>query len=343
VGIAAILGVTATPGSTRIARPHARAARSDFPLVAIHYEFRQDEFATHYTVVNTGDPNGSLDLANATYDWTLTPPANDPTCNNHGVTTGTTSEFIWHHGDVQQPGHDDGCHHDGLGANGHQGTVAVQVRDSKWVCTASYLGTQAPDGSPVGNAPGSCFAPVAPPPPPTCKCSKVESFLNNFHIFGAGTTRIEFDVVWRLTCTPGESAGCQGRVSVLAPRGANFLAQGGKTLRPAKPVIAKVACAGPCDKSTEGRETLQYVALATFRDARGKSHTVPVPKFTPKGRAGQTFIVKLGLTCISPTGVPGVSTVKILKLKFDALGQVDYKGSDLNGDGRADRGQLKGF
>jgi hypothetical protein len=34
---------------------------------------------------------------------------------------------------------------------------------------------------------------------------------------------------------------------------------------------------------------------------------------------------------------------KTLTPKFDGLGQVDYKDSDLNGDGSRDRGQLKRF
>ncbi len=348
VGIAAVLGVAAPTAGTRIGHPQRQAVGTGLPLVAIHFEFRSDEFATHYTVVNTGDPNGSLDLANANYVWTLKPPDNDPTCNNHGTLTGTGSEFVWKHGDVGQEGHDDGCHHDiGLPGNGHQGTVSVQVQDGKWSCTASYTGTQAADGSPSGNGPaGDCIAPVAPPPPPPpppCKCSKVEAFLNNFHIFGAGTTRIEFDVKWQITCTAGAGKGCKGRVNVLAPRGANFLMLGGKTLRPARPTIVKVECAGPCGQATQGHETLQYVAFQTVVDAKGKKHSLPNPRFTPGGRANHALKIKLGLICISPNGVPGFPTTKTLTLEFDRLGQVDYKSSDLNGDGAPDKGQLKRF
>jgi hypothetical protein len=348
VGLTAALGVAVAPAGTRIVRPQRPAAATTFPLVAIHFEFRQDEFATHYTVVNTGDPNGTVNLAGANYVWTLKPPANDPSCNNHGTLTGTANEFVWKHGDVNEAGHDDGCHHDGLGLNGHEGTVSVQVQDGKWVCNASYTGTQGVDGSPSGNGPaGDCFAPVAPPPPPpppACKCSKVKAFLNNFHVFGAGTTRIEFDVKWQITCTAGAApAGCKGRVLVLAPRGANFLMQGGTTVRPATPTIVKVECAGPCGKATEGDETLQYVAIQTVTDKKGKKHGVQNPKFTPQGRAGKTFVIKLGLICISPTGTPGFPTTETLMLKFDKLGQVDYKGSDLNGDTKPDRGQLQGF
>ena len=343
-----MLGGGASAAGTRIVHPQRQAAGAGSPLVAIHFDFRSDEFATHYTVVNTGDPNGSVDLANANYVWKLKPPENDSTCDNHGTLTGTAKEFVWKHGNVGEPGHDDGCHHDiGLPGSGHQGTVAVQVQDGKWVCDASYTGTQAADGSASGNGPpGDCFVPVAPPPPPPpapCKCSKVEAFLNNFHVFGAGTTRIEFDVKWQITCTAGAGNGCNGRVNVLAPRGADFLMQGGKTLRPGHPTIVKVECGGACGRSTQGGESLQYVAFQTVVNAKGKKRTVPNPRFTPEGRANRTFKIKLGLVCVSPSGVPGFPTTKTLTLKFDRLGQVDYKSSDLNGDGAPDKGQLKRF
>ncbi len=154
-------------------------------------------------------------------------------------------------------------------------------------------------------------------------------FLSNFHVFGAGTTRIEFDVRWQITCTAGAGRGCKGRVNVLAPRGANFLEQGGKTVRPEKPTILRVECAGKCNKSTRGEDTLQYGAIQNVVDKKGKKHTVQNPGFTPEGRAGKTFTIKLGLVCISPTGVPGFPVRKTLKVTFDKLGQVDYKKSVL--------------
>jgi hypothetical protein len=343
VGVAVMLGVATSTAGTKTVRPQTPAVETGLPLVAIHFEFRLDEFATHYTVVNTGDPNGSLDLANANYVWTLAPPRDDSTCNNHGNLTGTAREFVWKHGDVDQPGHDDGCHHpNDLPGTGHQGTVSVQVQDGKWVCNASYLGTQGADGSASGNgAPGDCFAPVAPPP--ACECSNVEAFLNNFHVFGAGTTRIEFDVKWQIECTAGSGDGCNGRVLVLAPRGADFLSQGGKTLRPAHPRVVKVQCAGPCDQTTQGDETLQYVAFETVLDKKGKRHSVPNPGFTPHGRANKTFTMTIDLYCLDSAGVPGTPTTETLTLKFDRLGQVASKKSDLNGDGAPDKGQLKRF
>lgn len=36
----------------------------------------------------------------------------------------------------------------------------------------------------------------------------------------------------------------------------------------------------------------------------------------------------------------GATKTVVLKIKFDKHGQIDYKKSDLNGDGRADGGKL---
>jgi hypothetical protein len=164
--------------------PDRRAGAAGFPLIKIHFEFRIEERATHYTVVNTSQP-GSVNLDGASYFWKLTPPGNDPNCNNHGNLTGTGKEFVWHHGNVGDPISDDGCNHDGntLGPTGHQGTVTVQVEDASWSCTASYTGTQRADGNASGDGPdGDCAAvgPPSPPPPPpsaTPDCDKEKAAL----------------------------------------------------------------------------------------------------------------------------------------------------------------------
>ena len=162
-----------------------------------------------------------------------------------------------------------------------------------------------------------------------CDCSKVTAFLNDFGVFGAHSTRIQFVVHARLTCTPGTGTGCKGRVAVLSPKGANFVSPGhGKILR--------LGCAGPCNKTTGLHKTLQYVALVK----KGK-RTVPNPDFTPEGRANTTKKIKLSLSCFSPTGVIRPGKVVTMAVHFDKRGNVDYKKSDLNGDGKPDGKQLK--
>ena len=330
---------------------------------AISAAFDADLKETTYSVPNVVDDNVGATCCQ--YAWTLTisAPAGqvdpaypvDPACDNHGVSGGTGTTFTWQHSNAGDSPRDDHCNHDIYGKFGHQGLISVVVSDDKgWQCSATYKGTNSSeantaagfDAASAPNCGGPTVEPPPPPPPPPpapCKCSKVKAFLNNFHVFGAGTTRIEFDVKWQITCTAGAGLGCKGRVNVLAPRGANFLEQGGKTVRPEKPTIIRVDCAGKCNKTTEGKDTVQYVSIQTIVDTKGKKHSVQNPGFTPEGRAGKTFKIKLGLICISPTGVPGFPVTKTLKLKFDRLGQVDYKGSDLDGDGRNDGGQLKRF
>jgi hypothetical protein len=162
-----------------------------------------------------------------------------------------------------------------------------------------------------------------------CDCSKVTAFLNKFGVFGAGTTRIQFVVHAKLTCTPGTGTGCQGRLSVLAPKGANFV-------KPANGKTLKLRCAGACNKTTSFHKTLQYVALVK----KGK-RTVPNPGFTAEGRAGKTFKIKMSLSCVSPTGVIRPGKIVTMAVHFDKRGHVDYKKSDLNADGKPDGHQLK--
>jgi hypothetical protein len=165
-----------------------------------------------------------------------------------------------------------------------------------------------------------------PPPeePKPCKCVKLTGELTHFHIFGKETTRIEFDVDWEMTCSPG-AGNCSGEILVLAPRGARFLEQNGKKFPPRdKPTIVHVKCVGPCNKQTKGKTTLSYLALINVKDKKGHEHTVPIPRFLPKGRANKSFEIRVSIICANPPG-----TVKKLKLSFDKHGQVSHKNSHV--------------
>jgi hypothetical protein len=168
---------------------------------------------------------------------------------------------------------------------------------------------------------------VTPPPSPPCKCVKLTVFLNHFHIFGRGSTAIEFDVNWQMTCSPG-AGNCAGRVKVLAPLGAYFIAQDGKLFAPPQPRIATINCPGPCNRMTKGKAALRYLALLHVKGKKGKTHTLPNPRFTPEGRANKSFEIRLSVLCTNPVG-------QIIKLRvtFDKHGQVDYKKSFLTGPG----------
>jgi hypothetical protein len=174
-GVLALAGVAAAVGGSPSAE---RASAAGLPLVEIHFEFRVEERATHYTVVNTGNARGTVDLANATYAWKVAPPDNDPTCNNRGVLTGTGKEFVWRHGNKGDPISDDACNHDiGLPGIGHPGDVDVDVKDARWSCTAGYTGTQAADGSPTGDGPAGDCTNIAPPPTKARDCDEERAAL----------------------------------------------------------------------------------------------------------------------------------------------------------------------
>lgn len=139
------------PGSTTPAGSpsgsSATGGQSSLNVQPMGIHFVQSEFATHY-IVNATDSAG-LPI---TYQWILEPPANDPGCNNLGNVRGTTSEFVWHHGDQ------DGCDHTKQGPLGHEGTVAVTVSDGQWACRTEYQGTEGPNSSPDAAVPfGPCM------------------------------------------------------------------------------------------------------------------------------------------------------------------------------------------
>lgn len=132
------------------AGPSRVAGGPPLSLSAITAAFVPAEFATHYTVTAVDREKRKL-----TYKWGLTlelvdaagatppgvPPgagvgaAVDQGCDNHGVLSSNTPEFVWHHGDQ------DGCNHDKQGPSGHQGLITVTVSDGVWSCTATYKGT----------------------------------------------------------------------------------------------------------------------------------------------------------------------------------------------------------
>lgn len=162
-----------------------------------------------------------------------------------------------------------------------------------------------------------------------CDCSGVTAFLNDFGVYGAHSTRIKFTVHAALTCTPGAGAGCKGRIKALAPKGAKFV-------KPTNGKILDLNCAGPCNGTTKLHRSLQYVSIVK----KGK-RSVQNPDFLPEGRAGKDFKIKLSLSCISPAGFPRAPKVVTMRVHFNKRGYVDYKESDLNGDGKDDKRQLK--
>jgi hypothetical protein len=97
------------------------------PIVA---DFRQDDFATYYSIDATPAPGEKL-----TFYWHLQPPSVDPKCNSFRQSATAEDHAVWKHGD------EDGCDHAKMGPRGHRGVVTVTISQGSWVCRASYSGT----------------------------------------------------------------------------------------------------------------------------------------------------------------------------------------------------------
>jgi hypothetical protein len=164
-----------------------------------------------------------------------------------------------------------------------------------------------------------------------CDCSKVDAFVNDFGVYHE-STRLTFKLNTTITCTHGTGAGCNGRASLLAPPGMFFVTPPVKGAKgPVRHRTVKVECSGRCAKSTN--KTVSFTLLALrVRDTR----------FLPKGRGAKGAMhMVLHSNCISPTGVLRPPDRRNLKIAFKPNGNVDYKKSDLDGDGKPDGRQLK--
>ncbi len=94
--------------------------------------------ATFYSVAVAAARQGRL-----RYDWHLTPPTDDATCNRFGSIFGSPNRAVWHHAAA------DGCTHPGPQ---HLGTVTVKITTRYWECTESLLGS----ATASGEAPKAC-------------------------------------------------------------------------------------------------------------------------------------------------------------------------------------------
>jgi len=118
-------------------------------LAPLHAKFIPADSKTVYTE-NAVDPDGrtlyyhysltvSVDTECARgFSGPLTAPIADRLARNQAV---------WHHAES------DGCSHELEGPNGHQGTIEVVVTDNVFRCTATFEGTQGPNGAAEGDGP----------------------------------------------------------------------------------------------------------------------------------------------------------------------------------------------
>ena len=169
----------------------------------------------------------------------------------------------------------------------------------------------------------------------------MKAYLNKFSVFGKESTRLGMHLNVALTCTAGAGKGCTSEVVIHAPAGAKFI----NSAKGAKPTeVVTIHCAGPCSKTTIQRVSLTWLALKTTKRKKGKktiTTSKPIKSFLPQGRAKKSKVVTIEMLCDTSAGV--VKTIVKMTIHFDKHGQVSYKLSDLNGDGRPDGKQLKEF
>jgi hypothetical protein len=197
--------------------------------------------------------------------------------------------------------------------------------------------------APARSACGSEVLTVAtpPPPPPPCKCSLVKAFFDK--VAPSSSTKLSMQLNIELVCTAGSGTGCESDVVIRAPAGAVFL----NTERGKKKTTSTVTihCPGPCNQATLKRLSLTWQAVKTTRHKHGKRSvtiTTPVPSFLPHGRANHSKSFVVETYCREGSRLTLLSKLP-MTLHFSKRGSVNYKKSDLNGDGRADGGQLNEF
>ena len=98
-----------------------------------------------------------------TYSWSVSIPADAECAKGFQPNVPAENQATWYHADTSQGGT---CNHSGSdydsSGSGHPGMVTVIVTNDYWSCTATYYGTQGPQGQPTGDG----------PPPQRCEANK---------------------------------------------------------------------------------------------------------------------------------------------------------------------------
>ena len=174
------------------------------------------------------------------------------------------------------------------------------------VCTGGQVDKAGSCACPEGTVlvSGTCEkppekTPPAPPPSPPanpqpaapgaqpCSCGKLTVYLTHFITSQAtGSTRVEFDVNWTMTCTAG-TGNCNGQVKILAPLGARFIEQDGElTYRPAASEDRGGPLRGPVQRDDHRQRARRVLRAAGGQEARQEPHRAQ-PGLHPGGARRQ--------------------------------------------------------
>ncbi|HEY4811730.1 MAG TPA: Ig-like domain-containing protein [Solirubrobacteraceae bacterium] len=227
------------------------------------------------------------------------------------------------------------------GAYGASGAVTLPLGTYYFQAIYSGNGSVAPARSACGTE--VLTVATTPPPPPPCDCASIKTYLNKFSVFGKQSTRLGMRLNIAMTCSGGSGNGCVGEVVVHAPAGAKYLDNAKKGAKPTR--IVTLACAGPCAGTMVKRVDLEWLAVKTTHRKKGKktiTTTRPIHSFLPQGRAKKSKMVIIETICHENGGFL-LTKRYVMTIHFDKHGQVSYKLSDLNGDGKPDGKPLNEF
>jgi hypothetical protein len=299
----------------------------------------------------TATVNTTLKGSNGAAGASITVPAGTAVTDSASVAFGATPESgrvtYYAYTDsactVQVPGAKLG------GASSGTGTYGASLPVTLPLGTYYFLAIYSGNGS-VGPARSVCGAEVlnVVTPPPPCACASLKTYLNKFSVFGAGSTRLGMLLNIALSCTGGSGNGCVGEVVVHAPAGAKFIdtAKHPRGVRGFSPTeVLRIPCTGPCAGTTIQRVALTWLAIRTTHKKRGRKKitiSTPIRSFLPHGRAKKSKVIVIETICHAAGGAL-LTTRLNMTVHFDKHGQVSYKLSDLNGDGKPDEKQLNEF
>jgi hypothetical protein len=167
--------------------------------------------------------------------------------------------------------------------------------------------------------------------PPPCQCFGMGAVLKAPFQFAAHGRHLGFEVHWRMACTPGQAAGCRGRIEIATShrRDVKFLS----------PKSAKVRCRGKCGATTDGTKKVTLLLSKRLRPLSEAVHKLsPIQlrkRIRELKRAGRLpyrpLRVRLRFFCLDAAGRAKRLGQRTMTLKFTSIGQIDKKHSDLVG------------
>ncbi len=182
---------------------------------------------------------------------------------------------------------------------------------------------------------------VTGPPPPLiaplpCQCAGIGAALAKPEIRSVHGRSLNFRLRWALACSPGPGNGCRGRIKL------QILKADGKITSPKK---RRITCNGKnCNAVNRGSKLIKLILSKQRRplaNELSKLTPIQVRRRLAQLRAQGKFPypplrILIKVYCLDAAGKEKLLGQPVMTVKFDKLGQVNRKRSDLNGNGFTD-------